>query len=584
MDNKIILYPSNWLYNAGVVGLLRILEFAGKTNVFQFNDDGSIVINDIAYMSENFEIYYFEYVSKLYLLQRFNLKDLKDFIRSKINAVNDEKLKEIDINISNIQNDIENKIINVSANKNWDYFISSLKLIENNLNKAISQIQNDIVNISQDVKDREKSVEICNNVVRNFRNICDDIKNFKSQKGFLGRFYFNKSAVANPNEKGSEIISKFKKQYVEPINSIKNGDNLCVLCGKKYSEQNMSELTEGDFSVLGISKESFANFYNFYIKDGLSYNRKCCVCQLLLLCTFAGFNLKPYYLRELDETDYIFVNYPSFEEAFSVNNKLEGELKNYQFGIFTDKINTYLKSFEIILQIVKKKTRWLLENIYFAEIKTLPNKQRQKPKFVYFNIDRALAEVIEEFDISNLLQGLSFSYEITKKNRINLSTEVLKRLIEKQSLVCIACKISSEKLSEHNNNFSSIWNLILLEFVINQKRRLNMSAKTSYGILKNIQEQGKAIFSLDEIDREKRFHIAQRFLTLIRGARREDFYSELLRLLVVYEKPIPEVLFSILSETEKVTFQEKALAFLTGFINPQKEELIENNKKEENNG
>lgn len=32
--DKIILYPSNWLYNAGVVGFLRVLEFAGKVDTF----------------------------------------------------------------------------------------------------------------------------------------------------------------------------------------------------------------------------------------------------------------------------------------------------------------------------------------------------------------------------------------------------------------------------------------------------------------------------------------------------------------------------------------------------------------------
>jgi hypothetical protein len=105
-----------------------------------------------------------------------------------------------------------------------------------------------------------------------------------------------------------------------------------------------------------------------------------------------------------------------------------------------------------------------------------------------------------------------------------------------------------------------------------------MSAKTSYGILKGIEEVGKTSFSLEEIEQEKRFHVSQRFLTLIRGARKEDFYNELLRLFVVYRKQVPENLFSLLIESDKITFQEKALAFLTGFINPkiQDKEEVEN--------
>jgi len=102
-----------------------------------------------------------------------------------------------------------------------------------------------------------------------------------------------------------------------------------------------------------------------------------------------------------------------------------------------------------------------------------------------------------------------------------------------------------------------------------------MNAKKSYGILKGIEVVGQTVFSLEEIDQEKRFHITQRFLTLVRGARKEDFYNELLRLFVVYKKQVPENLFSLLTESDELTFQEKALAFLTGFINPKEEDKRE---------
>ncbi|MGC9070822.1 MAG: hypothetical protein ACP5IO_05890, partial [Elusimicrobiales bacterium] len=44
--NPIILYPSNWLYNAGVIGLLRVLESAGDSvaNLFR---DGTIIGDEI---------------------------------------------------------------------------------------------------------------------------------------------------------------------------------------------------------------------------------------------------------------------------------------------------------------------------------------------------------------------------------------------------------------------------------------------------------------------------------------------------------------------------------------------------------
>jgi len=549
MNEKITLYPSNWLYNAGVIGLLRILEFGNKGDTFTFNDDGSVDISLSAF--DNFEIYYFEYVTKLYLLQKINLRD-------NLTNIDDNKKKEL----LKIEQELKEKINSLKANEEYGRFLLEIKSI-------LEQLEEIFDNLGVDSKNKEKKL-------KEIKEICEWVAQFKGQADYLGGFYFNKNVVANPKGKRPQRPKDFKKKYLEPIFKQNQGDNLCILCGNRYSDDSLSELTEGDFSILGISREKFFNFYNYFPKNGISYNKKCALCQLILLCAFAGFNYKPYLLREIDETDYIFVNYPSFEDAFKVNNSLNEEFKNYQYGTLTPlKINTYLRAMELILELVKKKTVWLLQNTYFCEIKVSVRKDQSKPKFVYFNIDRSFAEVFNEFDIGRYLKNLSFHFEIYKDNYVFLSTEVLKRLFEKKPLIYIAFKIVQEKIKEKDTNFSAVESLIFLEFLINQKRRLNMSAKTSYGILKRIEEVGKTAFSLEEIDQEKRFHLSQRFLTLIRGARKEDFYNELLRLFVVYQKQIPENLFSLLTESDELTFQEKALAFLTGFINPETEDKKE---------
>lgn len=586
MSQKIQLYPSNWLYNAGVVGFLRILEFAGKGDTFEFKDDGSVEIQKVA-LEDNFEIYYFEYITKLCLMQRFSLRDLTNFIKNLKNEGTDERKDEIvkiEISIRESENVIQNKILGIKANKDWNDFVVIINDIRNILFQKLNEIKEKLKNIFNEEKD-DKIIQGINKVEDNFKDFFDSIIELKAQADFLGSFYFNKSVVANPKGRMLERPQKFKEKYLLPVIRTKSGDILCIFCGNRYSEENISELVEGDFSILGISSKKFVNFYNYYSKNGFSYNRKCSICQLILLCAFAGFNLKPFPLRELDETDYIFVNYPSFKEAFEVNNKIQEEFKNYQFGTITEKINTYMKSLELILTIAKKKARWLLENIYFAEIKTSMRKDKVKPKFVYFNIDKGFAEVFNEYNVGELFKNLSFRYEIYKNNEVYLSTEILKRLLEKKPLIYIAFKMFWEKIRDKDTYILPIWSIILLEFLINQKRRSNMCAKTAYGILKSIQEVGRKSFSLDEIDKDKRFHISQRFLTLIRGARKEDFYNELLRLFVVYEKPLPETLFSLLTESEEVTFQEKALAFLTGFINHESTEKqeLEINKKEVNN-
>jgi len=550
-NDKIILYPSNWLYNAGVVGFLRILEFGNKGNAFEFNDTG-VDISVSAF--DNFEIYYFEYVTKLYLLQKINLKDMFKKIDDK------EKKKQL----FEIEQDLHQKIISIKADQNIKNFFVKIEsvLLNTQLEKKLESISSD-----SEMKDQ---------ILTQIKDIYKSIITFKGQADYLSTFYFNKSVVANPRGEKSDRPEDFKEKYLKPILKQNSGDVLCILCGNRYSNEFMSEFVEGDFSILGISKEKFFNFYNYFSKNGVSYNKKCSLCQLILLCAFAGFNLKPFGLKELDETNYIFVNYPSFEDAFLINNKLNEEFKNYKYGIFTDKkINPYINLMKLILEIVKKKSWWLLQNVYFCEIKTSARKDQLKPKFVYFNIDKSFAEVFVEFDIGKYFENLSFLFEIYKDNYVFLSTEVLKRLLERKPLIYIAFKMFQEKINERDIDFLPIESLIFLEFLINQKRRLNMNAKKSYGILKGIEVVGQTVFSLEEIDQEKRFHITQRFLTLVRGARKEDFYNELLRLFVVYKKQVPENLFSLLTESDELTFQEKALAFLTGFINPKEEDKRE---------
>jgi len=43
-ENVITLYPSNWLYNAGVIGLLKVLSFSNKDEYFSLENDGSLML------------------------------------------------------------------------------------------------------------------------------------------------------------------------------------------------------------------------------------------------------------------------------------------------------------------------------------------------------------------------------------------------------------------------------------------------------------------------------------------------------------------------------------------------------------
>jgi len=239
---------------------------------------------------------------------------------------------------------------------------------------------------------------------------------------------------------------------------------------------------------------------------------------------------------------------------------------------------------------VERKTRWTLENILFVEIKTSSRKNQNKPHFVYFNLDQAFAEVVEEFSaFKQLISALAFRYEVNKNVEVYLSTEILKRLIQKQPIVPLALKYLSESIANQETRLGPLWSMIVLDFVLRKKRSgfqevSELSSGEVYGILRRIQDCGASSFSMEEIDLEKRFHLAQRFLSLIRGTRKEDFCNELLRLYVVHEKPIPKEVSDLIYESEIVSFQEKALAFITGLLSLRKGSILTRGRKSNRGG
>ncbi|MFN4220636.1 MAG: hypothetical protein ACK4GJ_07000, partial [bacterium] len=62
-QKRITLYPSNWLYNAGVIGFLRILEFGGKINDNIFNESNIVVNREL--IKESYDLIFNYHKEKL---------------------------------------------------------------------------------------------------------------------------------------------------------------------------------------------------------------------------------------------------------------------------------------------------------------------------------------------------------------------------------------------------------------------------------------------------------------------------------------------------------------------------------------
>ncbi len=64
IEEKIILYPSNWLYNAGVIGFLKVLEFGKKLNENTVFDQNTVVLHR-EWIKESYELLDYYHKEKL---------------------------------------------------------------------------------------------------------------------------------------------------------------------------------------------------------------------------------------------------------------------------------------------------------------------------------------------------------------------------------------------------------------------------------------------------------------------------------------------------------------------------------------
>ncbi len=579
------LLPAGWLYNAGVVGLLRIIGWGEDRE-----DLPREILRDglEPYHLKRFSLYYWAYAARHFLYHEISpsLWNVITRILTPGRGRDEVGRAEASRLLGELRTSIlELKIPQHTDDMEEDYrgFVKEVKFqfenwYANTLMPAVESMEEKPRNL-------EKNLEKVRGILESY---VEGIATFQYQSNALGRYYFNKGVIHNPKQAVNRLI-KFQEEYVNPAlgalesSTHSHGEEVytCTFCGRSYPLDKgwMKHIvfTEGDFAPVGVSYERFRNF--FY--DGEA-PLKCPVCQLILLSSYAGFNRKPYILQDLEGTDHIFINLPDLSDAFRVNQRFDAHLRNLSEGIIQERDNLYYSGIRIILTSLKEKSEWVLNNILFVEFKPTPEKRTSKPSFVYFNIDRGAAQVFRELErerLENLLKSLNWTYE-WHNQRIYLSTEVLKRLLERKSLKPLIFAYFRDFINGHHGNIAGVWTMVLLEHLFNQARKSLQRGEKEVKVMDvnkrlwALRRAGENAFSLSEIDRDKRRRLAQRFITLIRGGRKEEFYTELLRLYLVYKKDsLAREIFSLLSEDEHLTFQEKALAWLTGFVSPASGEV-----------
>jgi CRISPR-associated protein Cst1 len=570
-NSSITLYPGNWLYNAGLVGFLRVLKEKGYTYSELINDGAMTITNELL---DGFENAYFKIALKNQSEALITMKD-----QNKIRTV---YIKELNVDFDKIRDKYLSKIHGLQSN-NDKYPEYSNKVVS-----LIEMYFNELLNIITSSGVRNKTIEsIKKKIVDAKSKKLESIKNQNVISNYFGNFYFNKSILCNP-KRPIDRLNGFRDKYLSNaittlMKPVQKGIR-CRFCGQNMLEidakanKELPVFNEGLFSITGVSIEKFDNLFFNSIPDLFI----CSVCELILLCSFAGFNKKPRQLATSDKTEYLFVNMPSLDILVRENDELQAFYENYTSDTRDTVYEHVLK--DILLKEQTKKSKWVLQNIFFVEFKASAQKNTGKPIFKYFHVGKDIAELF--VNESSVISGIKGGMYLQKDIWVDLKTECIKKLLDGESLYPLAERNLKGIL---NNGKGYAYNSFVLAYLQSAKKQINinytkggiaMDSKQVYGILAHqFFDRGKNDFRDLPIDKKER--MSYRLLSFIRAGKYADFYEALMKLYINSEKPVPESLLSILNTRDTIDFEAKAYAFMTGFLQDVKEvESITKHKKE----
>jgi CRISPR-associated protein Cst1 len=580
----------NWLYNAGILGFLRILEKSGQDVSKLFKNQ---YIDITPNLLQDFEKAYFGFVMKemiyphaLGFENKYSQKGLIELLRKE------------NVDITSIETKYENKLKDTASTKLeilelYDTLEKCVKEYFSELENTVNQLPDNLPNEKKDKKNsketsRSEALKILKDAKKKKEKLLESVKNGNQFVVLLQNFYKNKSIIGNPSiTKGKTRIDAFKKEYIEPVQELlKQSNNInaprCRFCHQLPAATNKKEWVVFDetlFSPIGVSSSTFTNF--FYKNNPDMFI--CKLCELILLCSFAGFNRKPYQIERDSETSYLFVNLPDLQELWRVNNVVK---QRYLLWSESQDESIYDTIFrDILLQEQREKSLWVLQNILFIEIRPEPNKAQTKPRFLYFAFGKDLAKLFRDSYAWKLLRKIP-NRIIDKKapkgqQNLWLKNDSVKQLLENSSLYPLCFKVVRTILNNENSfGIESCFSLSFIQCLLKQIQNFlknggdkTMDSKTVYGILQSFYQNGK---DFEEIDIEKRRRYAFKLLSLIRGRQYNEFCNNILQLYLTIKKaPTGKNLISLLNQEDVIDFEAKAYAFMSGFLSETKGQKIE---------
>ena len=519
----------DWLYNAGVIGLLNILKHSND----EFDINGQeVTINTDSF--ENFEEKYFKYFIDTYEKTMIYTKLVNKIEKLLNTQVEESNLKEVTDDIDFIKSKMKN-----SAYKS---LVDSI-----DLKKLVKPSKKD-KSISLDILLELKEI-ILNNKKTILKSECIGYYDQKSKSSKAPNAIIDKyinTNMLNIESNTKEIIDYLPKKF--------NSGFCCFSCGReiKKIESGLSFLNRMFFDT----SRKTSHVWNF-----VSDVEICPICKFVYYCVPAGFT------TVYGKGIFINANY-SVEESQKINNKIKHDIVNNEEskGVY-NAFGTVIKGLH---ESVNESQKYELSDIQVVRY----DEDKYRFNLLSKNILKVLYNSKEEL---NSLVKTGFQ-EI--KTYFRLYDETMKKLLNNENLFILIHKIIVIKISKPKNahyNESHIKSLININ--LKYMKGVGCMEKTEIDIIRIASRDG---YYLREAYKSKNSEnklngICYRLLNALKTNNKNMFMDTILNCYLYTNKLIPKFMTDCLRGDEE--FKTIGYAFVTSLIDGKKNEITNGGEK-----
>lgn len=258
VNNRIILYPSNWLYNAGVIGFMKVLSYNKEINNMLNYENSNTVTIDVNVLNEIIN----RQESPLEEIPFWHYYYVYEGVGSNLEIL----LKEESKSGKKVFFSLKDKKIVFDCNKVFEY------LLDNKLNEHIIKF------------------------LYHYRNYCAKL----FSKNMIYANFYPPGKISDFNY----FINYFKFEKSQNNNSKEK----CLFCNSNYFK-----LEKLDAKLMNLLMPSYTGFPNsFWNNQNDNISKICNLCTFLLIHHHLA-------LTKLSDGSEIFINAPSFQLMYELN-------------------------------------------------------------------------------------------------------------------------------------------------------------------------------------------------------------------------------------------------------------------------